>query len=189
MYARSALAMALVVVGIGAGASSTWAMSVKQIAAFQQAKITLQDAVGIAQREVPGGWIVDADIAVVKGQGTYTVEVVKERVYAVRVDLQNGRVLETVRRRIPPKDWKPMAVVEGAPVGLLDAVTIAEKTFPGAKIVSADVKIRRGSVRWGVTIDDNGLYTVDVDPEKGGVLRVSRIPTRDRVLVEIGALP
>ncbi len=95
MYARSALAMALVAVGIGAGASSTWAMNAKQMAAFQQAKITLQDAVGIAQREVPGGWIVDADIAVVKGQGTYTVEVVKERVYAVRVDLQNGRVLES----------------------------------------------------------------------------------------------
>jgi uncharacterized membrane protein YkoI len=157
----------------GAAAGSASAKTAREMAALGEAKITLQEAIRIAQREVPGGWVVDADIAVVRGQGTYTIEVVKDGLSAVRVDLQSGRILESLARRVPPKDWSPMAAAEGAPVTILDAIAIAEKSFPGAKAVAADLKIRRGSVRWGVSIDGNGLRLVDVDLQNGAVLRVS----------------
>jgi uncharacterized membrane protein YkoI len=79
----------------GAAAGSASAKTAREMAALGQAKITLQEAIRIAQREVPGGWVVDADIAVVRGQGTYTIEVVKDGLSAVRVDLQSGRILES----------------------------------------------------------------------------------------------
>jgi uncharacterized membrane protein YkoI len=144
------------------------------MAALGQAKITIQEAIRIAQREVPGGWVVDADVAVVRGQGTYTIEVVKDGLSAVRVDLQNGRILESVPRRVPPKDWRPLAAAEGAETNILDAIAIAEKSFPGAKAVSADLKIRQGSVRWGASIDKDGLLLVDIDLRDGAVLQISQ---------------
>jgi uncharacterized membrane protein YkoI len=191
MNVATTVAAAVGIFAFGAGASSTCAKTAKEMAAFGQARISLQEAIRIAQQEVPGGWVIDADIAVVRGQGTYTIEVVKDGLSAVRIDLENGRILETLPKRVPPKDWRPMAAAEGAGVNILDAIAIAEKSFPGARAVSADLKIRQGSVRWGVNIKDNGLLLVDVDLQNGAVLKVlqrlSPGGEAGRQNVEIGA--
>jgi uncharacterized membrane protein YkoI len=150
------------------------AKNAKEMAALQQAKVTLHEAIGVAQREVPGSWVVDADIATVKGKVSYSIEVVKDGLHAVRVDLENGRVLNIVKRRIPPKDWKQMAAVEAAEINMFDAIAIAEGKFPGGKVVSADVKTRSGRVRWDINIEQDGLHVVHVDPESGSVLKVAR---------------
>jgi uncharacterized membrane protein YkoI len=154
------------------GAAS--AKSAKEMAALGKAKVTLLEAIVTAQKEVPGSWVVDADIAMVKGKVTYSIEVVKDGLHAVRVDLDDGRVLNVVRRRVPPKDWKQMAAVESAEIGLLEAIGIAERKFPGGKVVSADVKTRNRSVRWDINIEKDGLHLVHVDPENGAVLKVAR---------------
>jgi uncharacterized membrane protein YkoI len=167
----AALLSAVVTCTLGGAAP---AKSAKEMAALAQAKVTLLEAIVTAQKEVPGSWLVDADVATVKGKVSYSIEVVKDGIHAVRVDLDNGRVLNVVRRRVPPKDWKQMAAVESAEIGLLEAIGIAERKFPGGKVVSADVKTRQRSVRWDINIEKDGLHVVHVDPENGAVLKVAR---------------
>ncbi len=167
----AALLSAVITCTLGGAAS---AKSAKEMAALAQAKVTLLEAIVTAQKEVPGSWVVDADIAMVKGKVSYSVEVVKDGLHAVRVDLDEGRVLNVVRRRVPPKDWKQMAAVESAEIGLLEAIGIAEQKFPGGKVLSADVKTRKHSVRWDINIEKDGLHVVHVDPENGAVLKVAR---------------
>jgi uncharacterized membrane protein YkoI len=168
-------------VGIAAGAlvfalamGGASAKSANEMAALQQAKITLHEAIGVAQREVPGSLVVDADIATVKGKVSYSVEVLKDGLHAVRVDLDSGRVLSVAKKRIPPQDWKAMAAVEAAAINMFDAIAIAEATIPSGRVVSADVKTRSGRVRWDINIEKDGLHVIHVDPESGGVLKVAR---------------
>jgi uncharacterized membrane protein YkoI len=159
---------------LACGASGVSAKSVKEMAALAQSKVTLQEAIETARREIPGAWVVDADVATVKGKVSWAVELVKDGLHAVRVDLDNGRVLDIARRRIHPKDWKQMAAVERAEVDLLDAIAIAETKFPGGRVVSADVKTRQGIVRWDINIERDGLHAIQVDPEDGAILKVAR---------------
>ncbi len=168
MNARAALARFLVVLGIAAGASGAGAVT------GHRPQMTLPDAIEIAQREVPDGLLIDSRVT----EHAYTVAVVKQGlVHAVRIDLQSGRVVEIARRRVHPQEWKRLAGVEGAPVGLLKAVAIAEDTFPGSQFLSVAVKIRRGHVRWAVSVEDEGLGIVDVDPQEGRLLRIAlRMP-------------
>jgi Peptidase propeptide and YPEB domain len=80
------------------------------MAALKQAKITLHQAIVAAQREVPGSWVVDADIATVKGQVSYSVEVVGDGLHAVRVDLETGQILHVVKSVSPQwtgNSWRP----------------------------------------------------------------------------------
>jgi uncharacterized membrane protein YkoI len=150
------------------------AKSARETAALAQAKITLKEAIGTAQREIPDSWVVDADITTVEGKVSYSIEVVKDGLHAVRVDLDDGHVLNVVHRPVPPKEWRQMAAVEGAQVSLLDAIAIAEKQLPGGNVVSADAKTRNGIVRWDINIDKDGVHVVYVDPETGEVVRVAR---------------
>jgi uncharacterized membrane protein YkoI len=176
------LTVIIIALGLHIGRVSAWAKTADEMAAFHNAHLSLYDAVRIAQRQVPGGWVIDADIDIVDGRGTYTVELVKHGIHAVRVDLRDGRVTETLRRPVRPRDWKALAGVEGAPVGFLDAVAIAAKAFPYAKVVAAEMKTRLGTTRWSVTVDEDGPGIVDVDPQTGRLLRIA-------ILLEPGRRP
>ena len=168
------MSMAAGVFLVSAMVGGASAKNAKEMAALQQAKVTLHEAIGAAQKEIPGSWVLDADIATVKGKVSYSIEVVKDGLHAVRVDLDDGRILNVVKRNIPPKDWKQMAAVEAAEINMFDAIAIAEGKFPGGKVVSADVKTRSGRVRWDINIEQDGLHVVHVDPESGSVLKVAR---------------
>jgi uncharacterized membrane protein YkoI len=174
MPLRSGAINVLVGAVLACEVTGAWGKSTKEMAAVAQGKVTLQEAIETARREIPGGWVVDADIATLKGKVSWAIELVKDGVHAVRVDLENGRILNVVRRRVHPKDWKQMAAVERAEVNLLDAIAIAETKLPGGKIVSADVKTRQGSVLWDINIERDGLHVIQIDPENGEVLKVSR---------------
>src|SRR5687768_17735829 len=77
---RLGVTAASVLIGFGSGAS---AMSLKERAAVQRAQVTLRQAIAIAQREVPGGLVVDADAATVADEVSYAIEVLKDSLYDV----------------------------------------------------------------------------------------------------------
>jgi uncharacterized membrane protein YkoI len=66
-------------------------------AAAQNAKIiTLSLAIAAAEKEVPGGKLLDAEVDIVNGAASYVVEIDKDGVQTVRVDLETGKALKVV---------------------------------------------------------------------------------------------
>jgi uncharacterized membrane protein YkoI len=63
-------------------------------AALQNAKITLSEAIAAAEKEVPGGKVIDAEVDIVNGAATYVVEIDKDGLQTVRVDLETGKALK-----------------------------------------------------------------------------------------------
>jgi uncharacterized membrane protein YkoI len=153
------------------------AMSAKEKRAVQQAKVSLRQAIEIAQQEVRGGLLVDADAATVSGKVGYAIELLKDHLYDVRIDMDDGSILSIVQRRVPPKDWQQMAVVEQAGISLQEAIGLAESTVSGGQLISADVTTRRGKPIWDIALQKDGrVRTVLIDPASG-LLKTAR---RDR---------
>jgi uncharacterized membrane protein YkoI len=63
-------------------------------AALQNAKITLSEAIAAAEKEVPGGKVTDAEVDIVNGAASYVVEIDKDGLQTVRVDLETGKALK-----------------------------------------------------------------------------------------------
>jgi uncharacterized membrane protein YkoI len=63
-------------------------------AALQSAKITLSEAIAAAEKEVPGGKVSDAEVDIVNGAASYVVEIDKDGLQTVRVDLETGKALK-----------------------------------------------------------------------------------------------
>jgi uncharacterized membrane protein YkoI len=169
----SATGAFLIVVSLGIAADPAVAKSKREMAALQQAKISLSDAIAIAQKEIPGGKVVDADVSTTDGKVTYAIEILKDGVHAVRVDLQDGKVIEVTQKRVPPKDVKQLEALQQAKVTLLEAISIAQKELPGGRPASADTKTRKGQVIYVVDMEKDGLHVVHVHPESGRVLMVA----------------
>jgi uncharacterized membrane protein YkoI len=171
-YLLRAFGAFLVMLSLGA-LDAALAMSQQEMAALQQAKITLPEAISIAQKEIPGGRVIDADVSTIGGKVSYAIEIVKDGVHAVRVDLQDGKVIEVTQKRVAPKELKHLDAVRQAKVTLVEAISVAQKELPGGRPVAADVKTRKGQVIYVVDIEKNGLHVVHVHPESGRVLQVS----------------
>jgi uncharacterized membrane protein YkoI len=168
-----AIGALFMMVSLGAAPDPASAKSKREIAAQQAAKITLSDAIAVAQKEISGGKVVDADVSTKDGKVSYAVEIVKEGVqHAVYVDLQDASVVGTTQKRVSPKDMKQLEAVEEAKVTLVEALTIAQKELPGGKALSADVKTRKSKVMYAIDIEKDGLHVVHVDPRTGSVLSV-----------------
>ncbi len=63
-------------------------------AALQAAKITLSEAIAAAEKEVPGGTAIEAEVDSENGVTSYFVEIEKDGVQRVRVDMQTGQALK-----------------------------------------------------------------------------------------------
>ncbi len=149
-------------------------MSVKERAAVQRAQVTLRQAIAIAQREVPGGLVVDADAATLADEVSYAIEVLKDSLYEVRIDMKDGSVLAVLQRRVHPKDWKTLAGAEQGGKSLVDAISLAENLVPGGTLVAADLRTTRGGkATWHIDVEKDGRLAIDVDPATGGVLQVA----------------
>ena len=68
--------------------------SAQERAALQNAKITLSEAIAAAEKEVPGGKVIDAEVDIVNGAASYVVEIDKDGLQTVRVDLETGKALK-----------------------------------------------------------------------------------------------
>jgi uncharacterized membrane protein YkoI len=171
-YLLSAIGACFVAVSLG-GIDAALAKSQRELAALEQAKITLSDAISAAQKEIPGGRVIDADVSTMGGKVSYAVEIMKDGVHAVRVDLQDGKVIEVKQKRVAPKELKQLDAVQQAKVTLVEAISIAQKELPGGRPIAADVKTRKGQVIYVIDVEKDGLHVVHVHPESGRVLQVS----------------
>jgi uncharacterized membrane protein YkoI len=141
--------------------------------ALARAKVTVPEVIVIAQKEVAGGRLVDADLVTVRGTVLYEIEILKGDLHVVRVDLQNGTIVSRSVRRVSPKAWKAMASIQEAKVTLMEAIGIASRELPGGRIASADTSTTSRGILYNVEIEKEGLHVVQVDPEDGRVIGVS----------------
>jgi hypothetical protein len=71
----------------------------RQREAVEQAKVKMEDAVAVAQRVFPDGRVVDRDVETVKGRVVYAIEIEKDGMKTVLVDLQSGDVVNVGPKR------------------------------------------------------------------------------------------
>ena len=164
----------LVMLSLGAWLDPALAKSKREAAALLEAKVTLSDAISVAQKDIRAGKPVDADLVTTKdGKVVYSIELAKDDVHnlhKVSVDMQNGSVIEVTRKNVAAKDLNRVKAVEHAKVTMGEAIAIAAKQFPGGIIAAAEAKSRRGQVVYVVDVEQNGLHVVHVDLESGRVL-------------------
>jgi uncharacterized membrane protein YkoI len=170
-YLLGTTGILLVMLSFGASLEPALAKSKRETAALLQAKITLSDAISAAQKEIPGGKPVDADLVTTDGKVIYSVELAKDGVHKVSVDMQNGSVIEVTQKSVAAKDFKRLNAVEQAKVTMGEAIAIAEKQFRGGIVAAAEAKFRKGQVVYVVDIEQNGLQVVHVHPDSGRVVR------------------
>jgi len=68
----------------------------KARAALQNAKVTLSQAIAVAEEKVPGGKAIGAGFDIVNGAGSYVVEIDKDGIQTVFVDPETGNVLKVM---------------------------------------------------------------------------------------------
>jgi uncharacterized membrane protein YkoI len=177
-YLLSTTGALFVALSLGASLDPALAKSKRETTALLEAKVTLSDAISVAQKKIPGGKPVDADLVTTRdGNVIYSVELVKDdahNLHKVSVDMQNGSVIEVAQKAVAAKDLNRVKAVEQAKLAMIEAIAIAEKRFPGGIIAAAEAKPRSGQVVYVVDIEKNGLHVVHVDPNSGHVLSAAR---------------
>jgi uncharacterized membrane protein YkoI len=164
----------IVVMSLGASLDPVFAKSKREAAAILEAKVKLSEAISVAQKEIPGGKPVDADLVTTKdGKVIYSIELAKDdeqNLHKVSVDMQNASVIEVSRKQVAAKDVQRVKAAKQAKVTMVEAIAIAEKQFPGGIIAAAEAKFRKGQLVYVVDIERNGLHVVHVHPDSGSVL-------------------
>jgi uncharacterized membrane protein YkoI len=146
----------------------------REMLALLGAKVTLVEAIAIAEKDIPGGRVIDADVASAGGRMSYAIEILTDRLQVVRVDLHHGAVLSKSLKRVPSKAWKELAAAAEAKVLLADAIAIAEKAVPAGKLLSAEVSNRGGVMGYVVHMaKDAAVSAVHVDFNEGRILGIS----------------
>jgi len=163
----------LVALSLGVSLNPALAKSKREGAALLAAKLTLSDAISAAQKQIPGGKPVDADVTTRDGKVIYSIELAKgdlHNLHKVSVDMQSGSVIDVVQKVVAAKDLQRVKAAEQAKVTMNEAIAIAGKRFPGGIVAAAEAKPRRGQVVYVVDIEKNGLHVVHVDLDSGRVL-------------------
>jgi uncharacterized membrane protein YkoI len=99
MFAHKAAILAFAIVIGMTGFASADKKDAAQREAVRQAKVSLSDAIAIAQRQIPGGQVVETDVETVKGVVQYAIKIDKDGLQTVFVDLQTGNVIGTVSKK------------------------------------------------------------------------------------------
>lgn len=178
-YHLSAAGTLLVMLWLGVGLDPALAKSKRETAALLEARVTLSDAISVAQKTIPGGKAVDADVATTRdGKVIYSIELTKDDVHNLRkvsVDMQDGSVIGVTEKTVAAKDLQRMKAVEQAKITMPEAIAIAAKQLPDGIVAAAEAKPRGGQVVYVVDIEQKGLlYVVHVDLDSGRVLSVER---------------
>jgi hypothetical protein len=85
---------ALILLGGGGLVSAHDSEDAQERTALQSAKVTLNDAIAAAEKEVPSGKVVDAEVDFENGVTSYFIEIDKDGVQTVRVDMETGQALK-----------------------------------------------------------------------------------------------
>jgi len=72
----------------------------RERAAVRDARLTLEDAIGVARREIPGGRVVDADVDDENGRVSYAIDIEdRNDIMTVLVDPRTGDVIRIFSER------------------------------------------------------------------------------------------
>lgn len=93
---RKPLLAIIAALGLGTAAGSALAYDHSDIRAMERAKLSLEQAIERAQQQHSGSRAMSAEIDMHRERPEYEVEVMTtdKRVYDIRIDAENGNVLE-----------------------------------------------------------------------------------------------
>jgi uncharacterized membrane protein YkoI len=100
MYKQKAAILAFAVFLGATGFASADKKDAAEREALRQAKISLNEAIAIAQKAVPGGTVIDTDLETTRGVVQYAIEIDdRDGIKKVFIDLQTGDVTRTVSKK------------------------------------------------------------------------------------------
>jgi hypothetical protein len=83
--------------------------SAEERATLQNAKITLNEAIAAAEREVPGGKVIDAEVDFEEGVASYFIDIEKDGLQTVQVDTETRKALKVATEADDAGDHLPTA--------------------------------------------------------------------------------
>jgi uncharacterized membrane protein YkoI len=154
------------------------------IRAFENARVSLPDAIGAAEKHTRGKAI-DAAFADYNGAPAYEVKTFQNgAVWDGMIDAITGQVIgegeTTPESDLDRDDKAELEAFQNAKQTLLQALKAAED-HSGGKAIEAGLDETDGKVVYEIGIMKNGvLETVDVNPENGQVIAAQSPPTSGR---------
>jgi uncharacterized membrane protein YkoI len=151
---------------------STEQLNTKQIKLFQQARVTLLNAIAAAKNH-GGGKLMDVRFDASDGRPVYKVKTYQNNeVWEAALDAQSGQFVDhgatTSESQLDEEDKAELGGLQQSTVTLAQAVDTAEKTI-GGKAMNAGLEETNGKVVYEITVVHNAGFTkkVIVDPKNG----------------------
>ena len=173
------IVMALGIAGIGtasivAGQAATSNGQISEAMAAVQSKISLGQAMAIAQKTVKGE-VISAGFDQ-KGQtasGKYEVKLVSNNIeYEIDIDANTGKVLKTEQEKLDKGDMAEYSAMKQAKISLNQAMQTAAQSVNGTgKVIEAEFDIENGQAVYEMEVaKGNQIYKVVVDSMTGKVM-------------------
>jgi len=143
--------------------------------AAQAAKLSVIDAIAIAEKHSNGGNVLEVSFKVQGGRPAYSLRTYqKSEVWEGSIDANSGAILgpgdTTPESDLDDEDKAELAGLRTASTTLSQAVTTAEEHAKG-KAVSGGLEETKSGVVWEVIIAAKGAaWTVVIDPRTGRVV-------------------
>lgn len=163
-------------IAITGAATAVWAQSAGQVTAFANAKLSLVQAIDVAERQLPGK-AVEAEFETERDSGRYHVQVSKDgEVTRYWIDAGSGQVTKSERQgrvgtavKVLGGDTVNQAVLDASRTTLVQAIDVAEQRI-GGKGIKAEVEQERGRLRYGVwVLKGEDRKKIEVDANNGAV--------------------
>jgi uncharacterized membrane protein YkoI len=144
------------------------------IQAFENAKVSLADAITAAEKHTQGKAI-DAAFADYNGTPAYQVKTFQHgAVWDGMIDATSGEVIgqgeTTPENKLDREDKAELAAFQTAKQSLIQALKAAEQ-HTGGKAIDAGLEETEGKVVYEIEVVKNGeLQSVEVNPESGQVI-------------------
>lgn len=171
----TAAVIAMMIVG-GAATTVTAATASEEARAAQAAKISLKQAITIADDQVPGMLTsaeFDDDDINAQG-GVYEIEFSSDSMsYEVKIDAMTGRVISSEKERLDRGDVKDYNTQQQAKVDMMAAISLAEKDTEG-RVVEIEFKNDRDYTDHHhyyevAVLKGDQMYELNVDADTGMV--------------------
>jgi len=152
----------------------------KAKAAFDKVKVSMSQALEAAQKQVPGGTLLEVDLEMPEKGPVYAISLLHEKLKKeVRIDAASGSVLK-VEAEEDEDDAKEAAeaakVVAAARITLPQAIQTATKAIDGGRVYEAELKLRDGKPRFEVfLLAKDKCMEAQIDAISGKVLRSGEI--------------
>lgn len=171
----AALVAALAFGTVPALAATTSQATTPDVAGFQHAKVTLDQAIAAAEKE-SGGKAASANFEMMNGKDGYVVSVLAQgKMQELWVDPQSGKAtpetkISKTERNQEALDKADLDQMRGAKTTLQQAISMAEQHSNG-KAIDAGIEKRNSKLTYDVrVVRDGKLSTVWVDPASGQIM-------------------